>query len=153
MLISITINLNVSMPRPIKRRPKNYRLPIGALCCVLIWFFWMVLNSQPKPMSATSAILTAQTHHLTGNLLSQKGQLFDYRQATPFNDSIRHKLHGALQYFALNVRSKKDYNTYAVVLLPREIQYQEFLGLAKLAQKEGFFLKMQGDSVLMGRTQ
>lgn len=142
--------LITDMPRPIKRRSKNYRLPIGALSCVLIWFFWMVATSQPAAHPATDALLTTQASLLSVTDITAH-KVFDYRSAIPFEDSSRAKLHDALQYFALTLRKKRDYDQYAVVLLPREVQYQEFVELAQLAQKENFFLKMQGDSLLMGR--
>lgn len=124
-------------------RSKNYRLPLGAIGCIFVWFLWMIsthhrAENHPLQIEAKST-----------ELLSGPVKLYDFSAMKPFEGENKKLAINQLACFALNLRHKNDDSTRAHIILPSEASYEAFMSVARFARKEGLSLRFKGETLVL----
>ncbi len=132
--------------RPRKRRSHPYRLPLGAFCCILIWFFAVFLNgnSEDKPEKALTWENFPQA-----TAASNPFKVYDFKSDLQDVEELDKEIANAIQYYSLVSRKSKKPVAEAHILLPDSFSYQSFLQLVKVSQEENLQLAVGMDKRLI----
>lgn len=132
--------------RPRKRRSYPYRLPLGAFCCILIWFFAVFIygNSSDEPQGEF------QFENLPQAVASSEPfNVYDFQAGYQSHEMLFEEIAGAIHYYSLVTRKSLQPVAEAQILLPDSFPYHSFMQVIQLSRAENLHLAVGTDRRLI----
>lgn len=124
--------------RPRKRRAYPYRLPLGAFCCILIWFFAIFIDNDSDGEHVESSVVLAELPQTDAS--DKPFRIYDFQGDTRAIRDVHQEVNNAVHYYGLVVRSSNKEIPEAQILLPANYPYESFQELVKTSRSEGLRL-------------
>jgi hypothetical protein len=124
--------------RPRKRRAYPYRLPLGAFCCILIWFFAIFMDNDSEGENLGSSVVLAELPQTDAS--NTPFRIYDFQEDTRSIHELHQEVSNAVHYYGLVVRNSNKEVPEAQILLPENYPYKSFQELVQTSRSEGLRL-------------